>query len=59
MADKKIAKQPAPEDLLTQEQQELLDLYLEKLDSYFEQLKASEKVQVEIETAHLKKILGK
>lgn len=52
-------KSPTPGNPLTAEQQELLYLYLEKLDMYFEQLKASEKVQVEIETAHLKKILGK
>ncbi|MCX2740720.1 hypothetical protein [Pontibacter anaerobius] len=42
---------------LTQEQEALLDLYLQRLDTIFEEMKASEKVQVEIETQHLKKIL--
>ncbi|MFT2007898.1 hypothetical protein ACMA1I_04420 [Pontibacter sp. 13R65] len=45
--------------VLTQEQDALLDLYSEHLDRYFESIKASEKVQVEIETLHLKRILSK
>lgn len=44
-------------EVLTQEQEALLDLYLDKLDNLFEHMKAAEKVQVEIETLHLKKIL--
>jgi hypothetical protein len=44
---------------LTTEQQELLDLYLQKLDTVYEGLQLSEKLQVEIETEHLKKILSK
>ncbi|WP_266205163.1 hypothetical protein [Pontibacter kalidii] len=56
MAAGKEQKQ-APERLLTQEQEALLALYLQKLDSYFEELKASDAIQVEIETQHLKKIL--
>lgn len=46
-------------EILTKEQENLLDLYLDKLDYLFEQMKAAEKVQVEIETLHLKKILSK
>ena len=46
-------------EILTKEQEDLLDLYLDKLDYLFEQMKAAEKVQVEIETLHLKKILSK
>ena len=45
--------------ILTPEQDALLDLYLNKLDDYFQNIKASEKTQVEIETLHLKKILTK
>ncbi|GEO07183.1 hypothetical protein AAE02nite_48470 [Adhaeribacter aerolatus] len=45
--------------ILTPEQDALLDLYIKKLDDYFENVKASEKMQVEIETLHLKKILTK
>lgn len=45
--------------ILTPEQEALLDLYLKTLDHFCENLKASEKIQVEIETQHLKKILTK
>ncbi|WP_299762028.1 hypothetical protein [uncultured Pontibacter sp.] len=45
--------------LLTEEQEELLDLYVQRLDDYFEEMKAADAVQVEIETQHLKKILHK
>jgi len=45
--------------LLTREQEAILDLYIEKLDNMFMELKAADAVQVEIETEHLKKILGK
>jgi hypothetical protein len=44
--------------ILTHEQDALLDLYLSHLDMYFENLKTSEKIQVEIETLHLKRILS-
>lgn len=47
-----------PKKLLTPEQEELLDLYIQKLDTHYEKLKTSEKIQVEIETEHLKKILS-
>lgn len=46
-------------NLLTKEQEELLELYLIRLDEYYASLRESEKVQVEIETLHLKRILNK
>ncbi|QMU29294.1 hypothetical protein [Adhaeribacter radiodurans] len=46
-----------PESVLTLEQDAILNLYLQKLDAYFEHLKESEKIQVEIETLHLKRLL--
>ena len=51
---KKLSEQA---NLLTAEQEELLDKYLQNLDSLFENMKTSEKIQVEIETLHLKRIL--
>jgi hypothetical protein len=45
--------------ILSTEQEAVLDLYVSNLDNYFENLKKSEKVQVEIETLHLKRILTK
>ncbi|WP_199688394.1 hypothetical protein [Pontibacter oryzae] len=45
--------------ILTEEQEELLDAYLQKLDDIQEQLKLAEKVQVAIETEHLKRILSR
>lgn len=44
--------------ILTREQEEILDLYILSLDGYYGELKASDAIQVEIETQHLKKILG-
>jgi len=49
----------APDRLLTLEQEAILDLYIQNLDNIFEELKAADAVQVEIETEHLKKILSK
>ena len=43
--------------LLTTEQEEILDKYLQNLDSLFENMKTSERIQVEIETLHLKRIV--
>jgi hypothetical protein len=43
--------------VLTPEQEAILELYLQNLDSFYENMKASEKIQVEIETLHLKRIL--
>jgi len=47
-----------PHNVLTPEQDVILDLYRQKLDDFFENLKESEKIQVEIETLHLKRILA-
>ncbi|WP_162912063.1 hypothetical protein [Pontibacter actiniarum] len=55
--DKK--ERDANNQFLTEEQAAVLELYLQKLDHLYEELKASEKLQVEIETAHLKRILSK
>ncbi len=52
-------KQPQPNSILTKEQEAILDLYVIRLDEIFEELKAADKIQVEIETRHLKKILTK
>jgi hypothetical protein len=53
-------KQPgSPETVLTPEQEEVLDLYIENLDNFFEEIKHAEKTQVEIETMHLKRLLSK
>lgn len=45
--------------VLTSEQEAVLDLYIKTLDNFFEAVKESEKIQVEIETLHLKRILTK
>ncbi|CAN5151170.1 hypothetical protein BH23BAC1_BH23BAC1_41150 [soil metagenome] len=45
--------------VLTPEQDNILDSYIHHIDNFFEALKESEKVQVEIETLHLKRILTK
>ncbi|WP_181163725.1 hypothetical protein [Pontibacter mangrovi] len=42
---------------LTQDQHELLVLYVQRLEAHLEELKAAVAVQVEIETRHLRKIL--
>ena len=52
-------KQQHPNSILTQEQESILDLYVKRLDEIYDELKAADKVQVEIETRHLKKILTK
>ncbi len=57
MTDDKERKQES-QPILTGEQEALLDLYIQTLDSFREELKASERLQVEIETQHLKKILS-
>ncbi len=59
MADGNNNRELKPESVLTPEQDAILNLYLQKLDAFFEQLKESEKIQVEIETLHLKRILTK
>ncbi|MCJ8166183.1 hypothetical protein MKJ04_15150 [Pontibacter sp. E15-1] len=50
-------KDHTPDTLLTQEQEYILEHYLLTLDNYYEGLQAAEKLQVEIETQHLKRIL--
>ena len=57
MADDK-AQHIAPQRILTPEQEALLYLYIQNLDRYMEELKASDAIQIEIETQHLKKILS-
>lgn len=47
------------ESVLTSEQDAILDIYIQHLDNFFEEVKESEKTQVEIETLHLKRILSK
>jgi len=59
MADEGVGKEPFQKNILTQEQEELLDLYINNLDEYLESIKDSERLQAQIETLHLKRILGK
>lgn len=47
------------ERVLSSEQEEILDLYLKRLDDFYSRIKETEKVQAEIETLHLKRILTK
>lgn len=58
MADDSPKKKPES-SILTHEQDVLLDMYLKNVDDFFESIKETEKVQVEIETLHLKRILTK
>lgn len=58
MAGNDIYKEIAQPCILTPEQDALLDMYLKNLDNFFENIKESEKIQVEIETLHLKRILS-
>lgn len=53
--DKKASVQP--ESILTQEQDAILDMYLENLDNVIENIRKAEKIEVDIETLHLKRIL--
>jgi hypothetical protein len=43
--------------ILTAEQEAILDKYLQQLDRVLENLQESDQLQVEIETLHLKRIL--
>ena len=45
--------------ILSDEQEAVLDLYIQHIDNVFEEMKLSEKLQVEIETQHLKRILSR
>lgn len=56
MADENVGKD---KHILTPEQEDILDLYIQNLDSYMESIKESERLQVQIETLHLKRILSK
>jgi hypothetical protein len=58
MAGNELDKETTQPRILTPEQDALLDLYLKNLDKFFENVKESEKTQVEIETLHLKRLLS-
>ena len=51
-------KQKPLRSILTEEQEALLDRYILRLESKYESLKLAEKIQIEIETEHLKRILS-
>lgn len=59
MTSKENGKHTFPDSILTAEQEAILDLYIQSLDNFFEEIKESEKTQVAIETLHLKRILSK
>lgn len=48
-----------PHRILSSDQEAVLDLYIQHIDNIFEEMKLSEKLQVEIETQHLKRILSR
>lgn len=52
-------KNSTSKPVLTAEQEAVLDMYIQHLDDFTSTIKEAEKVQVEIETLHLKKILAK
>lgn len=58
MADEKKIKEPLI-NILTAEQEAVLDMYINNLDEFFNATKEFDKTQVEIETLHLKRILTK
>jgi len=53
--EQKEVNQPG---VLSAEQDAILDMYLKSLDNFWEEIQNSERVQVEIETQHLKRILS-
>ena len=57
MAKADLHSETTAPGILTPEQDALLDRYLTHLDVFFKHAKEAEKIQVEIETRHLKKIL--
>lgn len=59
MTDEAAGKEPYQKNILTPEQEELLELYINSLDEYLEAIKDSERLQAKIETLHLKRILAK
>ena len=54
----KIDEVNTQQRILSDEQEAVLDLYIRHIDNIFEEMKLSEKLQVEIETQHLKRILS-
>lgn len=58
MGEEKKGPEASP-SILTTEQDAILDMYLDRLDDYFKNIKEREKMQVEIETLHLKRLLTK
>jgi len=58
MANGEEKKEASPPGVLSPEQDAILDMYLKSLDIFWEEIKNSEKLQVEIETQHLKRILS-
>ena len=58
MGKEQKANQSA-ENIHTAEQEAMLDLYIQTLDDFSDALQAAEKMEVEIETQHLKTILTK
>lgn len=59
MASEDAGKEQFQKNILTQEQEAILDLYINNLDNYLEAIKDSERMQAQIETLHLKRILAK
>jgi hypothetical protein len=59
MASGKKESEKKQNSVLTSEQDAILDMYIKNLDNFFEAVKESEKIQVEIETLHLKRILNR
>lgn len=58
MGEDKNENQPGL-TVFSREQEAILDLYLDNLDSVFAGLQAAERTEVEIETEHLKRLLTK
>jgi hypothetical protein len=58
MADTQNQHETSADNILTREQEEILDRYLQHLDHVLENIRESDKIQVEIETLHLKRILN-
>jgi hypothetical protein len=57
MAETASTTETTADSFLTADQEAVLDKYLQQLDIFLEKSKESERVQVEIETLHLKRIL--
>lgn len=57
MAGTQNQGEASADTLLTPEQEALLDQYVQHLDEVLENIRESDKMQVEIEMLHLKRIL--